>query len=64
MEEFNSFRDLIPEVSFMKEAWKWGSSGNCKTEDLPGYDYDQIEEFLNSTSDRLDAKYFAMLGNG
>ena len=64
MEEFNSFRDLIPEVSFMKEAWKWGSSGNCKTEDLPGYDYDQIEEFLNSTSDRLDAKYLAMLGNG
>lgn len=64
MEEFISFRDRIPKASFMKEAWKWGSGYIHVTSDLPGYDYDQIEEYLNSTSDRLDAKYRAMSDNG
>ena len=64
MEEFHAFRDQIPENSFKKEAWKWGDGLIRTTEDLPGYDYDQIENYLNTVSDMLDAKYTAMLENG
>ncbi len=59
MEEFNAFRDRIPTLTFMKEALRWGSGLIRRTEDLPGYDYDQIQQFLDVTTPRLDAKYEA-----
>ena len=54
MKEFESFRKQIPEESFAKEAQKWGGGDR---EALPGFDYNQIEEYLNTISDRLNDKY-------
>lgn len=62
MAEFEAFRQEIPKLSFAKEIIRWGSGTIRRSEDLPGYDYDQIEGYLASVSDRLDAKYSAMLG--
>lgn len=39
MKKFNEFQKLIPEESFEKEIAQW--------KNIPGYDYKQIEEFLN-----------------
>lgn len=61
MAEFAAFREQIPTMSFLKEAWKWGSGMLRRTEDLPGYDYPQIEQYLDTVADGLDAKYTAML---
>lgn len=61
MAEFETFRDQIPVTSFWKEAWKWGSGAIRRTEDLPGYDYSQIERYLDTVVDNLDAKYTDML---
>lgn len=59
--EFESFRDQIPEMTFLKETIKWGKGFIRKPEDLPGFDYDQIESYLNTVTARLDEKYSAML---
>ena len=61
MEEFENFRNQIPQISFVKEAIRWGSGFIKRTEDLPGFDYDQIEEYLDTVIDGLDAKYMAIL---
>lgn len=60
--EFEAFRDQIPAMSFLKETIRWGHGVIRKPEDLPGYDYSQIEEYLATVSDELDAKYTEMLG--
>lgn len=61
LSEFEDFREQIPTISFMKEAFRWGNGVLRRTEDLPGYDYAQIEEYLDTVVDDLDNKYAAML---
>lgn len=61
MGEFEDFRDQIPAWTFWKEANRWGTGIRKTTEDLPGYDYGQIESYLDAVLERLDAKYTAML---
>lgn len=59
---FEEFRSEIPALTFVKETLRWGEGTIKRPEDIPGFDYDQIREFLNVTTARLDAKYSAMLG--
>lgn len=54
MARFEAFRARIPEESFRKEQEKWGT-------DIPGFDYDQIEDFLDTMIPYLDNKYSGML---
>lgn len=61
MAEFEAFRDRIPTISFVKENIKWGVGVFRTPSDLPGYDYSQIEDYLDTVIDDLDAKYTAML---
>lgn len=63
MGEFESFRRQIPAISFLKETIRWGSGLIRRPADLPGYDYDQIEHYLDTVADRLDEKYTAMKAN-
>lgn len=63
MAEFEAFRQDIPAISFLKETIRWGSGAVRRPADLPGSDYSQIEHYLDSITDRLDAKYAAMQGN-
>lgn len=62
MAEFNAFRDEIPFPSFFKEFVRWSSGWIRVPSDIPGYEYSQIEEYMDIVADRLDAKYAAMLG--
>ena len=62
MAEFEAFREEIPALTFVKETLRWGNGLIRKPADMPGYDYSQIEKYLNSVSPRLDAKYTEMLG--
>lgn len=57
LSEFNAFRDRIPKLTFFKEALRWGNGLIRRTEDLPGYGYGQIEEYLRIIGPSLDAKY-------
>lgn len=50
LEEFNAFNAMIPADSFEKEKNRWGS-------EIPGYDYLQIEEYLDTVLPILDDKY-------
>lgn len=50
MEEFETFYRSIPAISFAKEQNRWG-------EDIPGYDLEQIREFLKERIPGLDEKY-------
>ena len=61
MGEFESFRDEIPNLTFLKETIRWGTGTIRRRTELPGYEYDQIESYLASVSERLDAKYAAWL---
>lgn len=61
MDEFNAFRDKIPTVTFMKETIKWGVGVLRTPSDIPGFDYDQIESYLDTVIDDLDNKYTEML---
>ena len=61
MAEFEAFREDIPALTFVKEAIRWSEDKFYRREGLPGADYDQIEEYLNTVSERLDAKYAAWL---
>lgn len=62
MAEFEAFRDEIPFLTFQKEIIRWGV-GRIRTRDeLPGFEYEQIEAYLEFVSERLDDKYSAMLG--
>lgn len=61
MTEFESFRDQIPALTFLKEIVRWGEGTIRKREELPGAEYDQIRQYLDSVSARLDEKYSAWL---
>lgn len=60
MEKFNAFRAEIPFLTFVQDAVKWGTGLIRQPSDLPGFDYDQIEEYLDYMIPVLDAKYAAM----
>ena len=60
--EFNRFREEIPRLTFAKEILRWGEGTIPSRADLPGFDYDQIREYLSSAGPRLDAKYTALAG--
>lgn len=60
MEEFERFRDDIPELTFVKEGMRWGDGVIRRVEDLPGFGYEQIEDYLDTVLDDLDAEYAAM----
>lgn len=61
MSEFELFTNEIPMTSFQKEVFRWGV-GLIRTKDeLPGEDIEQIQDYLNSISETLDAKYAAWL---
>ncbi len=51
---FNAFESQIPEESFLKESNRWSN--------IPGYDIDQIKDFLETRTPVLD-KYFLELNN-
>lgn len=57
---FNDFRDGIPALTFWKEGFRWGDGFLRTHSDLPGYDYDQIEEYLDYVIPALDEKYATM----
>ena len=44
--EFTDFKNSIPEESYQKESQRW--------QNIPGYDYDQIEEFIDFRLDYVD----------
>lgn len=50
MARFEEFRAKIPEDVFEKEALRWG-------DEIPGFGYDQIDEYLNRVTPGLDKKY-------
>lgn len=60
MAEFEAFRDQIPAFTFLKDSIRWGSGVIRDRSDLPGFGYDQIEDYLDTVIDGLDAKYRAM----
>lgn len=60
--EFDRFREEIPWLTFAKEILRWGEGTIPSRADLPGFDYDQIREYLSSVGPRLDAKYTALAG--
>lgn len=53
---FEDFRYLIPENSFEKEWEKWGP-------EIPGYDYAQIEDYLDTNLPYLENKYSRLLAS-
>lgn len=58
--EFEAFRAEIPTFTFLKETIRWGNGVFRERSDLPGFDYDQIEDYLDTVISNLDAKYNAM----
>ena len=50
MNEFQSFRNQIPQDTFEREVIRWGN-------EIPGFDYDQIEEYVENGIPALDKKY-------
>ena len=60
MEEFNAFRADIPWLTRVQDAAKWGTGRIRVPSDLPGFDYEQIEAYLDYMIPALDAKYEAM----
>ena len=50
MRRFEEFRAEIPEELFAKEEERWGDG-------IPGFGYDQIEEYLDKQIPKLDKKY-------
>lgn len=61
MAEFEVFRDQIPARTFLKETLRWAEGPIRRRDEIPGAEYDQIQEYLLSVSDRLDEKYAAWL---
>lgn len=53
METFNSFYDTIPAEVLARETEKW----NTEETPIPGYDFTQIQAYLDTVFPRLDAKY-------
>ena len=50
MKEFNNFYNSIPKETLKKEQERW--------ENIPGYDLDQIKEFLNVRTPLVDEKMY------
>ena len=63
MNEFESFEDQIPAMSFIRETLRWGKGLIKKPTDIPGYDLSQIAEYIDCTQSRLDAKYTQLGSN-
>lgn len=61
LKEFYAFRETIPAATFVREQLRWSKLFLLGAKDLPGYGYDQIEEYLQTVSEKLDAKYAQML---
>lgn len=57
---FRQFREAIPRMSFAKEILRWGSGLVRRRGDLPGFEYSQIQEYLETVKPMLDAKYEAL----
>lgn len=60
MGEFNAFREDIPWLTIVQDGVKWGSGVIRMPSDLPGFEYDQIETYLDTMIPVLDAKYEAL----
>jgi len=60
MDLFREFREDIPFFTLVKETIRWGVGKVRTPSDLPGFGYDQIEEYLDVMIPRLDEKYAAM----
>ena len=60
MGEFNAFRAEIPWLTVVQDAVKWGNGLIRQPSDLPGFDYDQIEAYLDYMIPVLDEKYADM----
>ena len=60
MGKFNAFRAEIPWLTFVQDAVKWGTGLIRQPSDLPGYDYDQIEAYLDYMIPVLDERYLNM----
>jgi len=54
MARFEEFRAEIPEEIFEKEKERWGS-------EIPGFEYEQIEAYLDKIPGELDKKYTFLL---
>lgn len=61
LSEFDTFRKQVPRMTYLKETIRWGSGVIRRSSELPGADFEQIEQYLNSVSSRLDQKYMDML---
>lgn len=61
MGHFNAFRAQIPWLTFVQDGVKWGTGMIRQPSDLPGFDYDQIEAYLDYMIPVLDEKYTAIL---
>lgn len=53
MAEFNNFYAGIPQEVLDRERAKWNTSEHT----IPGYDFSQIQEYLNTVVPRLDSRY-------
>jgi len=58
---FNDLRADIPWLTFVQDAVKWGTGVIRQPSDLPGYDYDQIEEYLDYIIPVCDEYYSEVL---
>ena len=61
MAEFEAFKNQIPELTFEREWNRWIGYVDADRGRLPGEDYSQIEDYLNTVSDGLDQKYASWL---
>lgn len=53
MKTFHEFRETIPELTLLREKLRWKK--------IPGYDYEQIEDYLQTMPEMLDAKYAQLM---
>lgn len=60
---FEDFQKQIPSFTFIREAFRWGNGKIRVHSDLPGFDYDQIEEYVDYVIPALDQKYEALKNN-
>lgn len=60
MAEFETFRAGIPEGVFEKELHKWAGHSGAPVDGLLGFDYSQIEDYLDTAIPMLDEKYRSM----
>ena len=61
LSEFYDFEDRIPDLTYLKDTIRWGTGVIRRREELPGFEIEQIEQFLKVNGKRLDEKYAAIL---